>query len=104
MKIRQIQNAEIDGADFYLRARLPNEIAAVNFGVKGSNEDADTPQRQSCDDHPFAASAINRLGLVADLPPSISQSASSCTRDASMTAVFAAQLQETSSALPRQPA
>jgi hypothetical protein len=42
---------------------------------------------------------MNRIGLVADLPPSISQSVNSCSFDASMTPVFAAQLQRASSAL-----
>jgi hypothetical protein len=42
---------------------------------------------------------MNLIGLVADLPPSISQSVSSCSFDASMTPVFAAQRRETSSAL-----
>ena len=41
---------------------------------------------------------MNRLGLAADLPPSISQSVSSRSFDASMTPVFAVQPHERSSA------
>jgi hypothetical protein len=41
---------------------------------------------------------MKRLGLDADLPPSISQSVSACSFDASMVAVFAVQPRETSSA------
>jgi hypothetical protein len=40
---------------------------------------------------------MNRIGLAADLPPSISQSVNSCSFDASMTPVFAAQPHERSS-------
>jgi hypothetical protein len=40
---------------------------------------------------------MNRLGLAADLPPSINQSVSACSFDASMTPVFAAQPHERSS-------
>jgi hypothetical protein len=39
---------------------------------------------------------MNRLGLAADLPPSISQSVSSRSFDASMAQAFAAQRRETS--------
>jgi hypothetical protein len=39
---------------------------------------------------------MKRLGLAADLPPSISQSVSSRSFDASMASAFAVQLPETS--------
>jgi hypothetical protein len=44
------------------------------------------------------------LGPAVDRPPSISQSVSFCSSATFMTPVFAAQVRETSSALPRQPA
>ena len=75
VEIRRVQNIEIDRAQLDLGARLPDEIAAVNLGMQSSNEDADTPQRQARPQPSVRSiSAINLLGLVADLAPSISQS------------------------------
>ena len=53
-KSGESENVEIDRADLDLGARLPDEIAAENIGMQGSNEDADAPQRQARRDQPLA--------------------------------------------------
>ena len=55
VKIRRLQDIEIDRAELDLGARLPDEIAAVNLGMQSADEDADTPERQAGRNHPFAA-------------------------------------------------
>ncbi|MEH2519452.1 hypothetical protein V1279_005025 [Bradyrhizobium sp. AZCC 1610] len=62
VKIRRLQDVVVDRANLDLGARLPDETAPVNFGMQGSNEDADTPQRQPRRDHPFAALGHKSLG------------------------------------------
>ena len=99
VEIRRIQDIVIDRAEFDLGARLPDEIASVDIGMQRADEDADPPQRQARRNHPFAAFGHKRFGLVADLPPSISQSVSFCSSEIFMVPVFAAQLQRASSAL-----
>ena len=54
MKIRRIQNLEINRSDLDFGARLPDEIAAVNIGMQGPNEAADAPEWHSCQYQPFA--------------------------------------------------
>ena len=55
VKIRRLQDIEIDRADLDLGARLPDEIAPVDLGMQRADEDADTPERQARRDHPLAA-------------------------------------------------
>jgi hypothetical protein len=83
-KIRRLQDVVVHRADLDLGARLPDEIAPVDLGMQRADEYADTPERQTRRDHPFAAFRHELAGLAADLPPSISQSVSSRSFDASM--------------------
>ena len=55
VKIRRLQDIEIDRAELDLGARLPDEIAAVNLRMQSADEYADTPERQASRNHPFAA-------------------------------------------------
>ena len=47
MKSRRIQDAEIDRADLDLSAWLPDEIAAENIWMQGTDKDADAPEWQA---------------------------------------------------------
>ena len=72
VKIRRLQDIEIDRAELDLGARLPDEIAAVDLGMQRADEDADTPQRQACRDHPFAALG-HKSARAGRRPPAVDQ-------------------------------
>ena len=44
----------LEGADFDLRARPPNEISAEDFGMQRPDKDADAPKRQAGRQQAFA--------------------------------------------------
>ena len=55
VKIRRLQDIEIDRTEFDLGIRLPDEIPPIDVGMQRANEDPDTPERQARRDHLLAA-------------------------------------------------
>ena len=97
VKIRRLQNIEIDRAEFDLGARLPDEIAPVDVGMQRADEDPDTPERQASRDHPFAGFR-HEPARAGRRSPAVDQPVGQllAVLDASMAPVFAVQRRETS--------